>query len=45
MLRVVADVRRVRVGDSRVMPLPASSGAAPNVTVAHAGPEVAPLPQ
>ena len=27
------------------MPLPASIGAAPSVTVAHAGPEVAPLPQ
>ncbi len=28
-----------------VMPLPASIGAAPRVTVVHAGPVIAPLPQ
>ena len=44
MLRVVATVEEY-VDGAHVMPLAASIGAAPSVTVAHAPPEVAPLPQ
>jgi hypothetical protein len=44
MLRVVATVDENAVL-KHVISLPASIVAAPKVTVAHAGPEVAPFPQ
>ena len=44
MLSVVAVVDE-KVEFTQVMPLADSSGAAPNVTSAHAAPVIAPLPQ